>query len=1214
MKKRMISLVVTVAIMVSLCAAFMPEAKALPDNVFRPLDKNANTNIIWRLSTEGYLQIIREDEDKDAYWPDNWGPRGAPWYDYRDGIKIVSLGAGITSIGNYAFNDCTSLVAINQFISSSSSSEYGITLIGNNAFYGCVSLTEVNFQALPGNGISHIGDDAFSGCVNLISLQTNEATYVGKRAFDGCVNLLALNLENVLEINDFAFRGCVRLAAIDLPGIMEYIGEGIFTGCRSVSEITVTDEGQGNLYLDVARSQAGEPGVLFCAYPELNLEANTLEWGARVLKAEAGLPGDYVILGGYVIDFSRFPPSNGNESFYLTMIDVEAFAYQSNLTTVTIPSTVKSIGLNAFSWCNNLKDAYFRGHAPIVPQIPNVAQNARIFENVADGFLIYFDFYPTISSTGWPTPPSTNWRGYKAIANSSFVLIEPATPQNPYTPVVTTIEQGSSVQLRSTVYPLSSSQAVTWSVIWQSRDDGVNVATVSSNGVVHAVSPGEAIIRVTTVDGSRSAERRVHVLEQIIPMTAVATDKTQMILVLDDEPESLTAIVHPSNVAPFPELTWRSSDTRIAYVTVDNPAEPHKARVVAVSPGTVTVTVTAVTARGTITSAPVTVTVVRDPLDPAMFVPVTNVTLEPTIPSVPMGGTLNLDEIYTVYPANATNNIIEIWRYIEDLSTVKGIPAGPNGELDGGILFVPWLQTGTVVVEAVIIKGRSDETWGYSGDVADIDYVQRFTINVTPFAPVVAIKDVPGIAHVGIPLRLRGTVMPTDRPIEWEIKDAGDTGAYIDPVSGRFIAQRIGRVVVTATVRNGVWMQFQGLESGRLGPFQEDFTITVVPYNPNPLTVRSDPGGRIGVDGSQLVSGEIIVGKAGEEVIELTAAADSGYEFAGWYTSNGGTFADANSATTEFTMPGVATTVTAFFSYVGITGGWTGGIVVLPTPGHYFTNGSRYTEGSAMAFAHVTYRDFQLFSYVELDNRTLTKDGHYTAERMGGYTMVTLANGYLDTLAQGSHTLIVYFSDKVSVTAAFTVVRTGGGSAGQPSSGSQLYDDVRTSDSSYSDIAFVSERGWMTSSASDPRLFRPNAAATQAEVVEALYRLSGSPSVTSVQGRRLGGREGAIEWANQNSIAPIGGKISADSPTTRQDLAHFLSRLARLHNLTYPVVRGAPNFTDEWSISSSARSAVTSLYRAGIMDGRTATTFVPQGNVTRAELATILTRFSTVMK
>lgn len=71
------------------------------------------------------------------------------------------------------------------------------------------------------------------------------------------------------------------------------------------------------------------------------------------------------------------------------------------------------------------------------------------------------------------------------------------------------------------------------------------------------------------------------------------------------------------------------------------------------------------------------------------------------------------------------------------------------------------------------------------------------------------------------------------------------------------------------------------------------------------LTVTAGKGGHI-ITGS---SGSYWAGK----LINLSAVPDSGYVFSGWSSSNGGTFSDAGSAITTFTMPEGDVTVTAEF-------------------------------------------------------------------------------------------------------------------------------------------------------------------------------------------------------------------------------------------------------------------------------------------------------------
>jgi hypothetical protein len=255
-----------------------------------------------------------------------------------------------------------------------------------------------------------------------------------------------------------------------------------------------------------------------------------------------------------------------------------------------------------------------------------------------------------------------------------------------------------------------------------------------------------------------------------------------------------------------------------------------------------------------------------------------------------------------------------------------------------------------------------------------------------------------------------------------------------------------------------------------------------------------------------------------------------------------------------------------------------------------------------VAFGHVTLRSYQLFSRVEVDGRTLSRYSHYNVVSSDGYTWVTLANGYLDTLGQGPHTLSVYFTDNIAVSAVFSVYIT-------PYT-SNVYSDVYVTDWYYADVIFVTDRSWMSGRASSPRTFAPNSAVTQGEVVDALYYIAGRPSVLTSSGSVLQGRDAALSWALSSGITPIAGSYNMSSACARQDVVFLLYRLASWQNLRFPVVRPGIIFADESSVSAAARTAVSVLYTAGIISGRTHSTFVPLGNMTRAEFAAVLHRFA----
>ena len=105
-----------------------------------------------------------------------------------------------------------------------------------------------------------------------------------------------------------------------------------------------------------------------------------------------------------------------------------------------------------------------------------------------------------------------------------------------------------------------------------------------------------------------------------------------------------------------------------------------------------------------------------------------------------------------------------------------------------------------------------------------------------------------------------------------------------------------------------------------------NFTRNSTPTPTYSLTVQAGTGGKI----TQGASGSYAQGAS----ITLKAEADAGYAFDGWTASNGGSFADANSAATTFNMPGNATIVTANFRS---TGGGSSGGDPDPDPGPSYT-------------------------------------------------------------------------------------------------------------------------------------------------------------------------------------------------------------------------------------------------------------------------------------
>jgi hypothetical protein len=103
----------------------------------------------------------------------------------------------------------------------------------------------------------------------------------------------------------------------------------------------------------------------------------------------------------------------------------------------------------------------------------------------------------------------------------------------------------------------------------------------------------------------------------------------------------------------------------------------------------------------------------------------------------------------------------------------------------------------------------------------------------------------------------------------------------------------------------------------------------------------------------------------------------------------------------------------------------------------------------------------------------------------------------------------------------------------------------------------------------------------------------------------------AVTWAAGEGIVEGYGDaiFRPDIDITRQEFAAVLLRLANHKGLTLPAVREYDAFEDDANISDYARTAVETLYKAGIISGKPSNMFDPKGTATRAEAATILHRF-----
>ena len=175
----------------------------------------------------------------------------------------VTLPAGLTHIGDKAFEDCKKLTAITL--------PDGLTHIGDGAFCGCRNLTTI---ILP-DGLAHIGDGAFlrtgirnvishspyflfsDGCLidkrnhKLVAFLSDQEQVVlpdgliciGDMALDRCGSLTAITLpDGLIQIGNCALDGYGKLTDITLPDGLTHNGDWAFDGFRKLTAITPPDD------------------------------------------------------------------------------------------------------------------------------------------------------------------------------------------------------------------------------------------------------------------------------------------------------------------------------------------------------------------------------------------------------------------------------------------------------------------------------------------------------------------------------------------------------------------------------------------------------------------------------------------------------------------------------------------------------------------------------------------------------------------------------------------------------------------------------------------------------------------------------------------------------------------------------------------------------------------------------------------------------------
>ena len=287
-------------------------------------------NVTYMLKSDGTLVISGTGPMAD-YSPES----PAPWHNLRLRVKSVVIEAGVTAIGDYAFDFCVYITDVTIPAS--------VTHIGANAFDRISYLDNL-----------HLPDLSTWLNMSLENFKSNPLvdSYEGNMYIGGQLLTEIVIPQGTTEIMDYAFHSLTDVTSVSIPESVQYIGAYAFNMCRGLKEVTIPDGVSAiedyTFYMCISMTSVSIPSSV----TSVGAHAFDMCYGLTSIT----LPEKATEFGDSAFANTRFTAISIPSG---TKTIPASFLYGNcSLVTISIPESVTSVGESAFFNCIDLANIY----------------------------------------------------------------------------------------------------------------------------------------------------------------------------------------------------------------------------------------------------------------------------------------------------------------------------------------------------------------------------------------------------------------------------------------------------------------------------------------------------------------------------------------------------------------------------------------------------------------------------------------------------------------------------------------------------------------------------------------------------------------------------------------------------------------------------------------------------------------------------------------